>query len=948
MNDEELEQRLFEELQARIRPPYGAPDTLRRRVGSLEMMEPVRYGAGLGLPRTFRKPRYLAAAAVVAVLIGSLILFRQWSPRPANSVKLPASFEMFGRIDANAAWVEDGADLYVTRDDGATWTKGTVPGGRSMRTASLQTAPDQTTADLSTAAPVATGIVGLGFDHLYPVFVDADHGWLLSWTASNPTSCQTWEWKLTLWRTSDGAQSWQSTQLPGTYKGYGTVHFTDTQHGWVTVNRMDVSICSLQGGSGDGSGPVPTVGPALEPASPAPTATVAPLPEDALTVLSTSDGGVTWSRASTLAALGIVYFTGSDEAWGYGSSDAGTLTLVLHSTDGARTWTTSDLPLPDGYTLLGMGEQPQVSGGTATLRIVAYQSGPTRPNPIVAPGGNYSSPSYVILTFVSSDGGKTWKLDATRAIPGETAHVLDSFRMWSQAPAGQPVAVIENGWVGGEVGGVVSSSTPDSFQASFDGGVSWQSYSIKGLPGTIGFPEWASPDDVWVMLNGTPLSSSAGPTYIYTTRDGGNTWTGLGSAPTWPAPAQPTMTPFITQIQPSFPELVPQSNVMSIGRIDARVGWAAVNGPAGNDLRMTTDGGATWSEPRALPSDGDIILPMPVGMGDIQFVDANHGWLVTPRQDQAPIASDSNTLSPAGLHYGMAVFRTVDGGKSWERSTVDLGEQPFAPQDVQNGAGYGIWTSSVHFRDATHGEAYSTFGWTPSGSASEGGSVCKQASTSDGGATWSAPKDGPCVSQITFNGSSVGYSQSWDGSGTLYVTLDGGQTWVSGELPPSQVGTSGVPGASSVLMVERRSGGGLYALVNSDGSTNLDVSTDGGKTWVQSGAAVGLIGTASYRVAWLGEGNWLALQTDSADPGGSADVRETFDGGLTWLPLAAQGSEPAAIGVAFVSPTDGWVAGNLSVCQNSTDGSTTCQMLGGVVAATSDGGQTWHDILHLP
>jgi len=149
-------------------------------------------------------------------------------------------------------------------------------------------------------------------------------------------------------------------------------------------------------------------------------------------------------------------------------------------------------------------------------------------------------------------------------------------------------------------------------------------------------------------------------------------------------------------------------------------------------------------------------------------------------------------------------------------------------------------------------------------------------------------------------------------------------------------------------MVERRSDGGLYTLVNSDGSTNLDVSTDGGKTWVQSGSAVGLLSTSAYRVAWLGERNWIAVETYIMDSGRSADVRETFDGGLTWLPLAAQGSEPAAIGVAFVSPTDGWVAGNLSVCQNSTDGSTTCQMLGGVVAATSDGGQTWHDILHLP
>ena len=103
MNDEELEQRLHAEIQELVRPPYAAPDTLRRRVGSLDMLEPVRYGSGRGVPRVFRKPRNLAAAAVVALLVGSAMFFRPPTTHPANSVQLPASFEMFGRVDANSA-----------------------------------------------------------------------------------------------------------------------------------------------------------------------------------------------------------------------------------------------------------------------------------------------------------------------------------------------------------------------------------------------------------------------------------------------------------------------------------------------------------------------------------------------------------------------------------------------------------------------------------------------------------------------------------------------------------------------------------------------------------------------------------------------------------------------------------------------------------------------------
>ena len=144
-------------------------------------------------------------------------------------------------------------------------------------------------------------------------------------------------------------------------------------------------------------------------------------------------------------------------------------------------------------------------------------------------------------------------------------------------------------------------------------------------------------------------------------------------------------------------------------------------------------------------------------------------------------------------------------------------------------------------------------------------------------------------------------------------------------------------------MVERRSDGSLYALVSSSGDTYVDVSTDGGKSWVQSGPAVGLTGTANYAVAWLGEGHWLALQTGSI-VGGSEELLETFDGGLTWTHVLGQGLGATGNGLAFVSPTDGWVAGAYLVCQSSADGSTSCQGAVNVIA-TSDGGQTWNPIL---
>ena len=910
MTDEELEQRLFEELQGRIRPPYGSPDTLRQRVSSLAMMEPVRYGTGLGLPRAFRKPQILVAMAVVAALIVSSMLFRQSLPRPADAVTLPASFEQVGRIDASAAWVEDGADLYMTRDGGGTWTKGTVPGGRSLRTGLLHSAPDP------------TGDGGPGFDHMYPVFVDADHGWLLSWTVANITGCQTGDWTLTLWRTIDGAKSWQSTQLPGMFKGYGTVQFTDKEHGWVTVYRMDSSGCALQDGGSVVTVPEATVGPGFELATPAPTPTPAPLPSDETRVLSTSDGGATWSNASNLNTMALVQFAGSGEAWGYATGDSSTPTHVVHSTDGGRSWTVSNLPLPDGYSVTEMGGLPRQSGAAVTLRVVAAQSGPIQANSTTTTNGNYVGPTYMIFTFASDDGGKTWKLDATRAVPGEYANLLSSFDMSLQTLADQPIAVIPNNFVGSYVDGSgfpQTSGTPDAFQASFDGGVSWQSYPTKGLPGTVSSAAWASPDDVWVTMSaGGQFGSSSGPAYIYTTRDGGNTWTGLGGAPRWPAPAQPAVT--VPLVEPSsFVEPAAPSSVMSIGRVDARVGWAAISGPDGDNLEVTTDGGVTWSEPRVLPNSGQL-----------QFVDENRGWLLP-----------SGGATP-GSSQPLTVYSTSDGGRSWQATPVDMGSA-LTGVDVSSVGGFALF-DGIHFRDATHGELYLTLAYGPDASdMTKWKTVCSQASTTDGGATWSAPRDGPCMGQVTFTSSSLGYAQNWDGGPTVYVTADGGRTWVSGNLPPASVEPSSGPGGSPIRMVERRSDGSLYVLVSSSGDTNVDVSTDGGKSWIQSGPAVGLMATASYSVAWLGEGHWIALQMGS-NIGGSEDLLETFDGGLTWTPVRGQGLEATGDAMAFVSPTDGWLAGAYSVCQSQADGSTACQAAVDVIA-TSDGGRTWNPIL---
>jgi len=909
MNDEELEQRLRDELQQRISPPYYAPDSLRQRVISLQMMQAVRSGSSFGMPRIFRKPSGLAATAVIAVLIGSLLLFRQSTSHPAISVNLPGGFDMYGRIGANAAWVERGSDLYVTRDDGASWTKGTVPGGRSRGMFSQQT----TATEPLPSSAAASGAFDPGFDHLYPVFLDADHAWLLSWSVSSAPSAQTAAWTLTVWRTSDGGLSWQSSQLPGTYKGFGTIQFTDLQHGWVSVYRMASYF------SGDLQVPTGLALPAATP-TPAPTSP----PDDQTTMLSTSDGGATWQSVSSLNALALVQFSGTGEAWGYGQSDPSTLDLVFHSTDGGLTWTRSKLPVASDDMVVAVGEAPKTDGGTVTLRMLASHL--TTINPAVSDGSVSMTSTYVILTFVSVDGGKAWSLEATRAVPGARPTPMTSPSLLVPLPAGQPIGAMEMSWAGGGDGGPVASGTPTSFEATFDGGVSWRSYSTVGLPGSVGLAEWASPDDVWVTV-----SRPSGGAYLYSTRDAGEHWTALAGAPAWPASPEPTTPPYVvgpdTTSYPSMPQMVPLASVASMGRANAKVGWAVIIEPTstagyGAELRMTTDGGATWSDPRALPEQGTV-----------QFVDQNRGWLL-----------DTYALTAGPSFHSVTVSRTTDGGLTWQASVVDLGSMPGG---FGGSSSLSTSSGSFHFRDAMHGDLFETVAAGPNDSSdmSQWAAVCRRASTSDGGATWSAATDGPCASMVTFTSDLVGYGQKWDNSPTVYVTTDGGQTWVSGSLPSS---ANVVPGAqdtfSFLMLLERRPDGSLRALVSSLDGVQVDVSTDGGKSWTVSGTATGLDMTGgSFQVGRLGDGIWIAITT-TVGMDAPADMWETRDGGLTWTPLNGKGLQAAGGVIVFVNPADGWVLGAGMVCTSGSDVSQVCQEAF-TIMTTSDGGQSWVPIL---
>jgi photosystem II stability/assembly factor-like uncharacterized protein len=488
MNDDELGLRLREELRRRINAPELAPEAVHDHLQRLRSMQAVRQSR-------LRRPTHLsrdllgvAAAVAICALVAAGLFVRQ-SDRPVTSAPAPKNgIEAFARIDSTTAWAESGADLYVTRDGGETWSKATLPGGRSPAQLMGIQSSSVTSADAEPAGsteqppePAACQLERFP-GHGYPDFVDADHGWLVSWIPSRVNGSVVYA--MTAWRTSDGGQSWASTPLAGTYEGLGVIQFVDASHGWITIMPWFVSIS-------DGVTP-------------------ARLPAETTTVLATTDGGVTWEKVSTLAVYAHPHFVSPTEAWGFAQLDAREETMaVIHSIDGGRTWSTSVLPLPGDGTAGRWANPPTEVNGSVTAQL-GY----------VGPAG------FEILTFVSADHGRTWSMRSEALPSSQTGIIVNQGQAdLLDLPAGQPF-VFATG---------ADQAAPTGLTATFDGGGTWTDYSTTGLPQSgVMLAEWISPEDAWVMtppyLGG--IFELGGQ--LYATHDRGKTWTPLLGAPAWP------------------------------------------------------------------------------------------------------------------------------------------------------------------------------------------------------------------------------------------------------------------------------------------------------------------------------------------------------------------------------------------------------------------------------
>jgi len=217
--------------------------------------------------------------------------------------------------------------------------------------------------------------------------------------------------------------------------------------------------------------------------------------------------------------------------------------------------------------------------------------------------------SHYIALYRTEDGGSTWSQVFSHE-PGESKSLPES-----GSKSGITFLDVDHGWIGG------TYPMTDYFYLHFteDGGATWAQETDISLPAVYdgSWLEVWQPIFVSDFVGYLPVRALAPDdnTYllVYRSDDSGQTWT--------------------------FQNSVQDGRVLDFYAVDA--GWVA----ASTSLFQTSDGGASWN-PITISSGpvGELILA-------VDFVDAEHGWIIATPDDE--------TWIPRKL------YRTSDGGMNW-------------------------------------------------------------------------------------------------------------------------------------------------------------------------------------------------------------------------------------------------------------------------------------------
>ena len=325
-------------------------------------------------------------------------------------------------------------------------------------------------------------------------------------------------------------------------------------------------------------------------------------------------------------------------------------------------------------------------------------------------------------------------------------------------------------------------------------------------------------------------------------------------------------------------------------------------------MDSATEGWAIGSNPEA-----DQGLPINV----LRTIDGGLTWRdVTPPEDQSLMTEVGGMHSSGEIAWVIylgtdRVWRTADQGATWTASE----------------AGYPMGRySTIEFTDLQHGWMLQEI------ESGMGSQLVALFRTGDGGETWEEIID-PYASEdlqscrktgISFFGKSTGWA-TYDCQGNyteafLDITIDGGESWVEGQLPvPGGAAESAEQGwcySDSPGLTSERSGMVIVTCVAEEGSGVEKISylyrtEDTGKTWEIRNVPGG-------ELYFFSDGTILALGRDQF---------LSMDGGENWTKIKSVSWDGQ---YSFVDPDTGWAV--------ATDEDEIALVF------TTDGGRTWEII----
>jgi photosystem II stability/assembly factor-like uncharacterized protein len=336
-----------------------------------------------------------------------------------------------------------------------------------------------------------------------------------------------------------------------------------------------------------------------------------------------------------------------------------------------------------------------------------------------------------------------------------------------------------------------------------------------------------------------------------------------------------------------------------ISFIGAREGWIGLSDLSGSFSLHTEDGGVSWMR-----------LPTPGAEHVLQFVDHDHGWLVSS-----------------------SIYRTADGGRSWQVSL---------PVTGRSGMPLGGSFSAV---DATHA-------WITHVPADCNVPLCApEVFRTTDGSNWTVVGVLPAYGEIQFVDRASGWAAVYtadperlrdrSNEASIFVTHDGGATWAR------QFHATGAQPGFTLSFADAQHGWALgsertYCSMGGCGGYSLYRTSDGGDHWQtirseDSGKWWGPTPEGASGSGFLGRptfvdplNGWMAVGT-GAGPG-AGGILATHDGGRHWTRYSGDGGVWSVGSIAGVGRDRAWATVLIRTSTGENEHA---------VMATADGGQTW-------